>query len=98
MDTFSNYLSMVFIIFLSLYVVIAGGHAYLLNADRGDNYARIQNSWGPDWGLNGQVWISFTDWQKLFNYDGQAVAAVKLENYHAVKPCWVWEWIQSMKK
>jgi len=75
---------------------IIGGHAYLINADRGDNYVRIQNSWGTGWGINGQAWINFDDWVKLFNHSGEAVAAVELEKYHPKKPCFLEEFFKNL--
>lgn len=64
-----------------------GGHAYLLNEWRIDNYIGFQNSWGPNWGKNGKAYIAASDFEKLFKYDGEAMAAVELENYKAKKPC-----------
>jgi glycogen synthase len=59
---------------------IAGGHAYLLNEWRSDNYIGIQNSWGYDWGKNGKAYISASDFEKLFVYDGEALTAVELDS------------------
>jgi len=58
---------------------IAGGHAYLLNEWRSDNYIGIQNSWGEYWGKNGKAYISAENFEKLFKYDGEAMAAVEIE-------------------
>jgi hypothetical protein len=59
---------------------IVGGHAYLLNEWRSDNYIGIQNSWGYDWGKNGKAYISASDFEKLFVYDGEALTAVELDS------------------
>jgi hypothetical protein len=59
---------------------IVGGHAYLLNEWRSDNYIGIQNSWGYDWGKNGKAYINSVDFEKLFVYDGEALTAVELES------------------
>ena len=58
---------------------MVGGHAYLLNEWRIDNYIGIQNSWGAAWGKNGKAYIYAEDFEKLFKYDGEALAAVELE-------------------
>jgi hypothetical protein len=56
---------------------VVGGHAYLLNEWRIDNFIGIQNSWGADWGNNGKAYISASDFEKLFVYDGEAMTAVE---------------------
>ena len=56
----------------------AGGHCYLLNGYRKDDYIRIQNSWGYGWGTNGQAWISTADFEQIFRYGGEAVTSVEL--------------------
>jgi len=55
-----------------------GGHCYVLNAYRKDNYIRIQNSWGFDWGIDGQAWIAAADFEQIFRYGGEAMTAVEL--------------------
>ena len=66
---------------------VLGGHAYLLNEWRADDYIGIQNSWGTDWGVNGKAYISATDFEKLFIRDGEALAAVELDALASNKPC-----------
>lgn len=55
-----------------------GGHAYLLNEWREDGYIGIQNSWGPEWGINGKAYISKEDFADIFSYGGEALAAVEI--------------------
>lgn len=57
---------------------IVGGHAYLLNEWREDDYIGIQNSWGNEWGLNGKAYISKNDFEILFNFDGEAITSVEV--------------------
>jgi len=57
---------------------ILGGHAYLLNEWTENNYIGIQNSWGNYWGINGKAYISATDFEKLFAYDGEVMTTVEL--------------------
>jgi hypothetical protein len=67
---------------------VLGGHAYIINGilDNGD--FDIKNSWGPDWGDNGRAVISSKDFEALFSYGGEALAAVELENYRVSKDPW----------
>lgn len=56
----------------------AGGHAYLINGvDYKNKLFRIKNSWGREWGKDGQAFISFNDFQKLLNKGGEACMAVE---------------------
>ena len=57
---------------------VVGGHAYVLNKWTKDNFIRIQNSWGLNWGINGQGYISAANFEKIFRYGGEAVTAVEL--------------------
>lgn len=63
----------------------AGGHAYLLNAKR-PGAKRLINSWGDSWGQNGQAWISDEDFEKIFNYDGEAVTAFEIKKVDPSNP------------
>ena len=69
--------------------VIIGGHAYLINEITKDGYLGIKNSWGENWGVGGKAYISITDFEKLFFYSGEAIAAVERENYKAKKEHWL---------
>lgn len=54
-----------------------GGHAILciaVSLKRGAY--RLHNSWGKDWGENGECWISFEDMDKLLRQDGEACIVV----------------------
>jgi hypothetical protein len=74
-----------------------GGHAYLLNEWRSDNYIGIQNSWGDDWGKNGKAYIAASDFEKLFIHSGEALAAVELVEKQTKKPCIIKDFFKSLK-
>jgi len=58
---------------------IVGGHAYLLNEIITESeLLGIQNAWGEKWGKNGKAYISFDDFEKLFDYDGEVMTAVEI--------------------
>jgi len=51
-----------------------GGHAYLVRAvDVRKGFVTIRNSWGKNWGMNGDAKISFDDMEKLLDNQGEAV-------------------------
>lgn len=55
-----------------------GGHAYLLTGlDVKRKLIRIHNSWGKEWGKDGQAFISFDDMDRLLRERGEACVAVK---------------------
>ena len=56
---------------------VVGGHAYLI---RGyiNGYFIIRNSWGNEWGINGDALISFEDFERIFISGGEAMTAVEL--------------------
>ena len=68
---------------------VLGGHGYIINELTKDNYYGIKNSWGPNWGKNGKAYISVADFERIFSYGGEALAAVELENYKAQKDHWL---------
>lgn len=57
---------------------MVGGHAILC---RGVNvpgrYFVLHNSWGPDWGINGDARISFEDMERLLHEQGEACIPVQ---------------------
>jgi hypothetical protein len=57
---------------------VAGGHAYLLNEWTLDNRIGIQNSWDDQWGKKGKAYITAAEFEKIFKYNGEAMAAVEL--------------------
>lgn len=53
---------------------VAGGHAILaraINVKKG--YITLRNSWGKNWGINGDCYISIEDMDKLLRENGEAV-------------------------
>jgi hypothetical protein len=56
---------------------VVGGHAYLINEWRSDNYIGILNSW-DGWGKNGKAYISADHLERLFTYQGEALTAIEL--------------------
>lgn len=56
----------------------SGGHAILakaINVKKG--YVTLHNSWGKNWGMNGDCKITFDDLDKILNQRGEAVFLVK---------------------
>lgn len=77
-----------------------GGHAYLLNEWRADDYIGIQNSWGESWGKNGKAYISKEDFEVIFAQGGEALAAVEIvkcpqEAEETEKKCWLVEFFKK---
>jgi hypothetical protein len=68
---------------------IVGGHAYLLNGIRKDDCFRVLNSWGSEWGKNGEAYISYKDFEALLSEGGEVLAAVELEDYMIKKENWI---------
>ena len=56
---------------------IAGGHAILaFSNSESKGQIRLWNSWGSDWGINGNCWLSYEDMDKLLDEDGEACIPV----------------------
>lgn len=59
---------------------VAGGHAILV---RGVSLKlkrfRLSNSWGQDWGLNGDCFVEFDDMERLLFVDTDAEACIPVE-------------------
>ena len=68
---------------------VLGGHGYIVNEIHPTKGYGIKNSWGPNWGNNGKAYISFEDFEKIFLYGGEALAAVELENYKVRREHWL---------
>lgn len=51
---------------------IDGGHCILCNAvNIKYGYFTLHNSWGPEWGIDGEAKISFEDMEQLLHEDGE---------------------------
>jgi hypothetical protein len=57
---------------------VVGGHCYEVNAKTVDGLFRIHNSWGDNFGINGEAFISMDDLARLLRAGGEAVTAVEL--------------------
>lgn len=59
--------------FISATGTVAGGHAILCHGISIKKKAfKLHNSWGRDWGMDGECWISFDDMDKLLRQQGEA--------------------------
>lgn len=57
---------------------LTGGHCLLVNAISMKNQrVTVHNSWGTDWGKNGEAYLSFNDISKLLHETGEAVFFIK---------------------
>lgn len=57
---------------------ILGGHCVAVTGVSTTRKAfRIHNSWGSDWGTNGQAWLSWLDMEKLLRRRGEACIPVR---------------------
>lgn len=57
---------------------IAGGHAILANGvSLSRRLVRLHNSWGADWGRNGEAYIGFDDLAQLLADGGEACVPMK---------------------
>ncbi len=66
--------------------LILGGHATLIQGiSLPRKLARIHNSWGKDWGIDGDCFISFDDLEKLLYEQGEACVAIKNKIAPAIK-------------
>jgi len=58
--------------------VVEGGHAILVRGvSVKGKYIRLRNSWGSDWGINGDCFLSFEDFERLLHEDGEFCIPVK---------------------
>ena len=58
---------------------VLGGHEWMINGiDTTTRLLRCTNSWGADFAVNGQFYISFEDYQKLLDESGDAVVATEV--------------------
>jgi hypothetical protein len=57
---------------------VAGGHAYFFRGKTSNDYLRGRSSWGSEWGLNGEFFMSMEDVDKLLHHGGEAIAAVEV--------------------
>lgn len=56
---------------------VVGGHCVVVHGvSQRTGRFRIRNSWGPDWGVNGEAWVSFDDMARLLGENGEAVIPV----------------------
>lgn len=56
---------------------IAGGHAILVNGvNIKKQQFKLHNSWGKEWGIDGECYISFDDMNRLLQEDGEACIPV----------------------
>jgi hypothetical protein len=57
---------------------LAGGHAILVNGvDLKRGLVRLHNSWGKDWAISGEAFMSIQDFGKLLAEDGEFVVPLR---------------------
>lgn len=56
---------------------VVGGHAMLIRGVLPDKYCFVvRNSWGAEWGRNGDAFLSFYDFSRLLERNGEALCPV----------------------
>jgi hypothetical protein len=61
---------------------VAGGHCYVIDGvSIPSEKFRIKNSWGRDWAHNGFAYISFKDFDRLIQEDGEIAVATENETF-----------------
>lgn len=56
---------------------VLGGHAIFVNGiSLKGKYVKLVNSWGTDWGVNGECKLSFDDFGRLLAEDGECVVPI----------------------
>lgn len=61
---------------------IAGGHAIIANGVSIRNkLVKLHNSWGEDWGINGECYISWDDIERLLHEQGEACVPLKRKDF-----------------
>jgi hypothetical protein len=53
------------------------GPATYDNIAKGLSFVKLHNSWGEDWGINGDAWMSLNDLNYLLDRDGEACIPLK---------------------
>lgn len=57
---------------------VAGGHAILVNGiDLKKGLVRFHNSWGKDWGVNGECFMKIDDFARILKEDGEFAVPVR---------------------
>ncbi len=57
---------------------LVGGHCIIANAvNVKQKYFTLHNSWGKDWGINGECFITFDDMNKLIHQNGEVAFFMK---------------------
>lgn len=71
--------------FISPTGYLAGGHAILARSvNIKKEYITLRNSWGKEWGVNGDCYISFSDMDRLLKENGEAVFVRKRTSKHVL--------------
>lgn len=56
---------------------VLGGHAIIVNGQSlKGKYVKLINSWGTDWGVNGECKLSFDDFGRLLSEQGECVIPI----------------------
>lgn len=75
---------------IDIHGYVLGGHAYIVNGwDNETKRFKIVNSWGNKWGKEGMGFMTEKDFEAIFKYGGEALAAVELEKHKIKGGCWL---------
>jgi hypothetical protein len=66
--------------FLHVSGIASGGHCYVFNGvNIKQQKIRMKNSWGREWGLDGNAFLTFKDAEKLIRMDGEVCLATEIK-------------------
>ncbi len=67
--------------------MVEGGHEWMISGvDTVAKKFHCTNSWGKDWGVGGQFYIGFKDYERLLNEQGDACTAAEISSTPAPTP------------